>query len=106
MHPHQRVAVGIERLGAIEDVDGDRVALQLRTFTDHLLVDDIGEKSAQAFGTCKSLALEDAAQNLPDRLVAGSFDRRHRLLLQVHSPRNFMKVIEGQTMAIRCDSEI
>ncbi|WP_457578881.1 hypothetical protein [Ensifer adhaerens] len=84
MHAYQRVAIGVEGLWPVEDVDGDRVPLELMAFADHLLFDDIGEERPQALGARESLAFEDATERPPYRLIAGSFDRRHRCLLQGH----------------------
>ncbi len=80
MDADKRIAVRIEGLTASENIDGDRVALQLGAFTEHLLFHHIGEKRAQPLGALKAIAVENPGERSPDRLVAWPFGWRHRWL--------------------------
>jgi len=83
---HQRIAARVEGFRAGEDVDADRVALQLVAQPFLLFLDHVIEKSPQPFRARKRLASKDLAQAGSDQFAVDGSGMCH-LVLQKASLR-------------------
>ena len=96
--PDNRVEPGIVGLAALEDLDTNRVLLQLIRFTRQRLVDDVTEKAADAAGGRKTLGGQDAIELGADVRVG---DRGHALSMKqrvhgVHGVHRVHRVHESR----------
>ena len=70
-HPHDRIDIGVERLGTIEDCQSDVIAFQPLAASGQRFIDDVLQEPLTARRLMERAAVEDAVQLLANSLLVG-----------------------------------